>query len=54
MDEYTPYRLGAVLGKWDAEFQYWWSLQRRLNKFEAGFRDGDALPPFYSFSAQRQ
>ena len=51
---YTPYRLGTVLGKWDAEFQYWWSLQRRLNKFEAGFHDGDALPPFESFSVQRQ
>ena len=52
--EYTPYRLGTVLGKWDAEFEYWWSLQRRLNKFEASFHDGDALPPFESFSAQRQ
>ena len=51
--EYTPYRLGTVLGKWDAEFQYWWSLQRRLNKFESGFHDGDALPPFESFSAPK-
>ena len=30
LDSYTPYRLGTVMGKWNAEFQYWWKLARRL------------------------
>jgi hexosaminidase len=47
---YTPYRLGAILGKWDAEFQYWWRLKRRLDDFVDGFKDGDSLPPLESFN----
>ena len=47
---YTPYRLGTVMGKWDAEFQYWWRLARRFHDYAAGFRDGDSLRPLESFS----
>jgi hypothetical protein len=50
LDSYTPYRLGTVMGKWSAEFQYWWRLQRRFQDFEAAFRQGDTLPPLESFS----
>jgi hypothetical protein len=50
LDSYTPYRLGAVLGKWDAEFQYWWRLKRRLDDYVTAFRDGDTLRPLESFS----
>jgi len=53
MEAYTAYRLNTALGKWDAEFQYWWKLNRRLNRFEDEFREGDALPPFESFSPER-
>ncbi len=49
LNSYTTYRLGAVLGKWDAEFQYWWKLKRRLDDFVAGFHDGDTLGPLESF-----
>jgi len=49
-DSYTPYRLNTVLGKWDAEFQYWWRLKRRVDQFVESFHDGDALPPLESFS----
>jgi len=52
LEEYTPYRLGTALGKWDAEFQHWWKLQGRLNKFAAEFHDGDALPPLESLSPE--
>jgi hypothetical protein len=38
------------MGKWNAEFQYWWKLQRRVHDFEAAFRQGDALPSLESFS----
>lgn len=50
--EYTPYRLGTAMGKWEAEFQYWWSLSRRLSKFAGNFHDGDTLPPLESFSEE--
>jgi hypothetical protein len=50
LESYTPYRLGTVLGKWNAEFQYWWKLERRLRDFAASFHRGDALPPLESFS----
>ena len=49
---YTPYRLGTVLGKFDAEFQYWWKLARRLHAFEATFHRGDALVPLESLSPE--
>jgi hypothetical protein len=38
------------MGKWNAEFQYWWKLQRRFRDFLAAFHEGDALPPLESFS----
>jgi hexosaminidase len=51
LESYTTYRLGGVLGKWDAEFQYWWKLKRRIEEFRAEFHDGGALPPLESFSS---
>ncbi len=50
LDCYTPYRLGAILGKWDAEFQYWWRLNRKINDYLDAWRDGDTLAPLESFS----
>jgi len=50
LDTYTPYRLGAIMGKWNSEFQYWWKLTRRLHDFAAGFHQGDTLPPLESLN----
>ena len=50
LDSYTPYRLGTVLGKWNAEFDYWWRLSRRFHDYAAAFHDGDTLRPLESFS----
>ena len=50
LDSYTPYRLGAVMGKWNAEFQYWWSLSRRLEEYAGNFHQGDSLCPLETFS----
>lgn len=50
LGSYTPYRLGTVLTKWDAECQYWWKLSRRFHDYASGFHDGDALRPLESFS----
>jgi len=43
MNEYEPFRLGVVLGKYDLEFQYWLKLQRRMENLR--FKEGEALPP---------
>jgi hypothetical protein len=51
LEEYTPYRLRGALEKWDAEYQYWYRMQRRLRHFADNFREGDALPPFLSFNS---
>jgi hexosaminidase len=42
--EYTDYRLGTVLGRWDAEYEYWRRLQARGLEIFEGFKDGDTLP----------
>jgi hypothetical protein len=43
--EYTPYRLGSALGRWDAEYQYWRTLQDRLVAFSESSHEGLLLPP---------
>ncbi len=43
-DEYTDYRLGIVLGRWDAEYEYWRRFQARLLNVFHSFRNGDTLP----------
>jgi len=47
--EYTPYRLGSSLGRFDREYLYWYGFSRWLRKLETGFRDGDTLPPLESY-----
>ena len=47
--EFTPYRLGVSLGKFEGEFLYWYGFSRWLRKLESGFRDGDTLPPLQSY-----
>ncbi|MEO6982649.1 MAG: family 20 glycosylhydrolase [Edaphobacter sp.] len=46
--EYTPYRLGSTLGRWDAEYQYWRGLQDRLKEFSDTSHEGDKLPSLES------
>ena len=45
MQQYTPYRMGSALGRWDAEFQYWRGVHDRLRHFNESTREGDVLPP---------
>jgi hexosaminidase len=45
LEEYEPYRLGAALGRWDAEYQYWRGVHEKLTKFEDGTHAGEPLPP---------
>ena len=50
LSEYTPSRLREGLDKWDAEYQYWYRLQRRLADFLRNLQEGETLPPLTSFS----
>jgi hexosaminidase len=43
--EYTPYRLGTTLGRFDAEYQYWRSLQSRFRNVARGLSGKTSLPP---------
>jgi len=51
LQSYTSYRLGMVMGKWEAEFQRWWKVQRRMRELEDEFHPGEAMPPLESFSS---
>ena len=42
--EYTPYRLASVIGRFDAEFQYWRKLQARVWEVERTYKPGKTLP----------
>jgi hypothetical protein len=46
LNEYTPFRLGIALGKYDMEFQFWLRFQRRLENLN--YREGEALPSLES------
>lgn len=45
LEEYAPYRLGAALGRWDAEYQYWRGIHEKLRHFNDTTKAGDPLPP---------
>jgi hypothetical protein len=46
--QYSSYRLGSALGRWDAEYQYWRKLQMRLQLFPARYQAGSDLPSLQS------
>ena len=46
--EYTPYRLGAALGRFDMEYQYWRRFQKRIQEVSRSYREGEELPALES------
>jgi hexosaminidase len=52
LDEYSPYRLGSALGRWDAEYEYWRRFQQRLQQFSDSSHEGDMLPPLEKFAPE--
>jgi hypothetical protein len=48
LEEYTPYRLAAALGRWDAEYEYWRRLQANLFHLLEDYNPTQGLPPFDS------
>jgi hypothetical protein len=53
LEEYTPYRLGKALGRWDAEYEFWRGLQARFRAFSRGYKSGEPLPPLDSIVKAR-
>lgn len=51
--QYTHHRLREALGRWDAEYEFWRRTQARVQDLEAGFQDGDMLPPLASVAEGR-
>ena len=43
--EYTPYRLGTTIGRFDAEYEYWRRLQSRFRNVARGLSRKTSLPP---------
>jgi hypothetical protein len=48
--EYTSYRLGKALLRWDAEYDYWRGLEARLEAFSREYKSGQPLPPLDSIT----
>jgi hypothetical protein len=46
--EYTSYRLGAAMGRWHNEYNYWLRLQNRFRVATRGLKEGSRLPPLES------
>ena len=44
LQQYTPYRLGTALGRWDAEYEFWRQAQVKFEDLRTTFKTGDALP----------
>ena len=47
-NEYSPFRLGIAIGKFDEEFQFWLRFQRHVQ--ELRYTEGEALPSLESLS----
>jgi hexosaminidase len=48
LKEYTPWRLGSALGRWDAEYEYWRRLQARIWEALDEFKEGGEFPSLES------
>ena len=51
--EYTSYRLGKALSRWDAEYEYWRGLEARLEAFSREYKSRQPLPPLDSITKAR-
>ncbi len=46
--EWTAYRLGSALGRWDAEYEYWRKLQARIQEATHQHKPGETFPSLES------
>ena len=45
LEEYTPYRLGTTIGRFDAEYDYWRGVRSRFRNAAHGLSGRTTLPP---------
>ena len=48
LNEYTTFRLGVGVGKYDLEFQYWLKMQRRMDEICRYYDPDNKLPSLES------
>jgi len=48
LNEYTAFRLGVALGKYDLEFQFWLKMQRRMDEICQYYNQTETLPSLES------
>ncbi len=51
--QYTSYRMGTALGRFDAEYEYWRHLQVRLQAFAGQYHGDQPIPPLDSIVHER-
>jgi hypothetical protein len=48
LNEYTSFRLGIPMAKFDMELQYWMKVQKRLDSLRWNYKDNEELPSLQS------
>ncbi|MEJ7779817.1 MAG: family 20 glycosylhydrolase [Daejeonella sp.] len=48
LNEYTSFRLGIPMAKFDMELQYWFKVQKRLDTLKWNYKDDEELPSLQS------
>jgi hypothetical protein len=48
LNEYTDFRLGIPMAKFDMELQYWFRVQKRLDSLRWNYKDDEEFPPLQS------
>ena len=48
LHEYTSFRLGIPMAKFDMELQYWFKVQKRIDEIKWGAKENEALPSLQS------
>ena len=51
--EWTDYRFGTALGRWDAEYEYWRSFQAKVQDVAGRLKEGDTVPPLEFFRPKK-
>jgi len=54
LEEYTSYRLGSALGRWNAEYEYWRRLQTNLSMFISNYDPSHTLPDFTALAPSNE
>ena len=53
LEQYTPYRLGTALGRWDAEYLFWEHARANFESVRTRFKTGQTLPTLQEITSPR-